>query len=83
MKAAYADPPYKGLAKSHYKGHPDYDGEVNYPELIERLEMDGPPWGTSEMRCVYPHCVPIHRESFPGNRESTIRWSNRTKKDRL
>jgi len=37
MRIGYADPPYIGCAHL-YKGHPDYAGEVDHAELIERLE---------------------------------------------
>src|SRR4051812_38087943 len=38
LRVAYADPPYIGQAKRHYKDHPDYDGEVDHGDLINRLE---------------------------------------------
>lgn len=43
MRLAYADPPYPGQSKRHYADHPDYDGEVNLPTLVDRLvaEYDG------------------------------------------
>ena len=43
MKIGYADPPYPGLAHL-YKDHPDYAGEVDHAELIERLERDFDGW---------------------------------------
>ena len=43
MKIAYADPPYPGCADL-YKDHPDYAGEVDHRELIERLERDYDGW---------------------------------------
>jgi hypothetical protein len=41
-RIGYADPPYIGCAHL-YKDHPDYGGEVDHVELIERLmsEYDG------------------------------------------
>ena len=36
MRFAYADPPYPGMAKL-YKDHPDYGGEVDHRDLIERM----------------------------------------------
>jgi hypothetical protein len=47
MRFAYADPPYLGQAKKHYGNHPDYAGEVDHAELIERMcaEFDG--WALS------------------------------------
>lgn len=41
IRVAYADPPYIGCARI-YKDHPDYAGEVDHAELIERLERDYP-----------------------------------------
>lgn len=42
MRLAYADPPYIGCAHL-YADHPDYGGEVEHLDLIERLmgEFDG------------------------------------------
>ena len=37
MLFAYADPPYIGQSKRHYGKHPDYAGEVDHVELIQRL----------------------------------------------
>ena len=42
MKFAYADPPYIGQSKRHYKNHEDYAGEVNHQELIDRLVEEYP-----------------------------------------
>lgn len=41
-RIGYADPPYIGCAHL-YKDHPDYGGEVDHADLIERLnsEFDG------------------------------------------
>ena len=36
LRLAYADPPYPGKARL-YRDHPDYRGEVDYADLIERL----------------------------------------------
>ncbi len=41
MRFAVADPPYPGMSRL-YKGHPDYAGEVDHRELIDRLgDYDG------------------------------------------
>lgn len=40
MRIGYADPPYPGQSKKHYGDHPDYAGEVDYPELIHRLDTE-------------------------------------------
>jgi hypothetical protein len=46
VRIAYADPPYPGQSKKHYGDHPDYAGEVDHAELIERLTtFDG--WALS------------------------------------
>lgn len=43
MRIGYADPPYPGCAHL-YKDHPDYAGEVNHVELVERLEREFDGW---------------------------------------
>lgn len=43
MRIGYADPPYPGCAHL-YKDHPDYAGEVDHRELVERLERDYDGW---------------------------------------
>lgn len=41
MRIAYADPPYPGCAHL-YREHPDFAGEVDHAELLERLrDFDG------------------------------------------
>jgi hypothetical protein len=42
MKVAYADPPYIGCAAVHYADHPDYAGEVDHRDLIQRLVSEFP-----------------------------------------
>jgi hypothetical protein len=43
VRIAYADPPYPGM--SHfYREHPDYAGEVDHAELVDRLERDYDGW---------------------------------------
>jgi hypothetical protein len=37
MRLAFADPPYPEQAERHYGDHPDYAGEVDHAELLERL----------------------------------------------
>lgn len=44
MKIAYADPPYPGQSKRHYSDHPDYAGEVDHAELLQRLDRDYDGW---------------------------------------
>lgn len=43
MKIAYADPPYVGCAYL-YKDHPDFGGEVDHAQLIDRLESEYDGW---------------------------------------
>lgn len=40
----YADPPYIGQSKRHYSDHPDYAGEVDHVELLQRLDRDYDGW---------------------------------------
>lgn len=42
LRLAYADPPYPGLARRCYEGHPDYAGEVDHEELVAGLVRDFP-----------------------------------------
>lgn len=42
LRIAYADPPYIGQAKRHYKNHKDYGGEVDHGELLRRLVDEYP-----------------------------------------
>jgi hypothetical protein len=41
---AYADPPYPGQSAKHYQDHPDYAGEVDHAELLQRLDADYDGW---------------------------------------
>jgi hypothetical protein len=61
MLLAYADPPYPGQAKRHYGRHPEYAGEVDNKELIERLQnYDGWALSTSNraLQTVLALCPP-------------------------
>lgn len=42
-RVGYADPPYIGCAHL-YKDHPDYGGEVDHVELIDRLQSEFDGW---------------------------------------
>lgn len=42
-RIGYADPPYIGCAHL-YKDHPDFGGEVDHAELIERLQSEYDGW---------------------------------------
>jgi hypothetical protein len=37
LRLAYADPPYPDQAERLYGDHPDYNGEVDHAQLVERL----------------------------------------------
>ena len=43
MRIGYADPPYPGCAHL-YKHHPDYAGEVDHRQLVERLQSEFDAW---------------------------------------
>ena len=47
MRFAYADPPYVGQSKRLYGDHPDYAGEVDHAELIDRLNREFDGWALS------------------------------------
>lgn len=87
MRFAYADPPYPGKSKRYYGNHPDYAGEVDHVELINRLCRDYPDgWALStsaaavrEVLIMCPSDVRLgiwHSTSsmFPGARAD--RWWN-------
>lgn len=61
MRVAYADPPYMGQSAKHYRNHPDYAGEVDHEELIDRLVRDYPDgWALScsspSLKDILPMC---------------------------
>ena len=64
MKAAYADPPYLGLAKEFYGDlHPDaaeYDDPMTHKRLIERLSDEYDAWAlsmaTTTLQLMLPWC---------------------------
>jgi hypothetical protein len=43
LRIGYADPPYPGCARL-YRDQPDYGGEVDHAELIDRLESEFDGW---------------------------------------
>jgi hypothetical protein len=62
---AYADPPYPGDAH-YYRDHPDYAGEVDHAQLVDRLIADYPDgWALSTssraLRDVLALCPPAVR----------------------
>ncbi len=61
MRFSYADPPYLGQAAKHYADQPDYAGEVDHAELIERLCGEYPDgWALScsspSLKVLLPLC---------------------------
>lgn len=65
-RMAYADPPYPGKAKLHYRHQPDYAGEVDFGALIVRLVDEFPDgWALScnsrDLRDLLPQCPPKTR----------------------
>jgi hypothetical protein len=44
MRIGYADPPYPGQALKRYGDQPDYAGEVNLAELLQRLDNNYDGW---------------------------------------
>lgn len=63
MRFAYADPPYPGMSRKHYKDHRDYGGEVDHAELVTRLERDYDAWvlhtSATAFRDVLALCPPV------------------------
>ncbi len=60
MKVAYADPPYPGEAKKHYGDRPDYGGEVDHAELIQRLTDEYPDgWALSTKSTALRDLLPL------------------------
>jgi hypothetical protein len=60
MRFAYADPPYPGQARKHYADHPDYGGEVDHRDLIERLEREYPDgWALSTSVSALGHVLSV------------------------
>jgi hypothetical protein len=64
VRFAYADPPYPGQSKRLYGDHPDYAGEVDHRELVERLEDEFPNgWalstGAKNLQEVLALCPPV------------------------
>lgn len=75
-RLAYADPPYPGRAHL-YADHPDYAGEVDHRELLERLrEYDG--WALStnaeSMYWLLPLCGPSARVLAWVKHTVTVGW---------
>lgn len=61
MRLAYADPPYPGLARRYYAGHPDFAGEVDHRALLSRLRpFDG--WALSTSAAALPRVLELAGE---------------------
>ena len=58
MRLGYADPPYPGLAHL-YKNHPDYAGEVDHKELIDKLEAEFDGWILHTCCIAIPIVAPL------------------------
>jgi hypothetical protein len=78
LRLAYADPPYPGLAERYYADHPDFGGEVDHVELVERLVAEFPDgWALSTsspaLPAVLSSCPPAVRVAawFRGERPTT------------
>jgi hypothetical protein len=60
VRLAVADPPYPGQSAKHYADHPDYAGEVDHAELLDRLVGDYDGWvlhtSSTALRDVLPLC---------------------------
>lgn len=58
MRIAYADPPYPNCAHL-YKDHPDYAGEVDHRELIDRLQREYDGWILHTSSVALPDIAPL------------------------
>ncbi len=59
VRLAYADPPYPGQSAQWYARHPDFAGEVDHAELIERLEHDYDGWALSTSSLALPYVLSL------------------------
>ena len=60
----YADPPYPGCAHL-YADHPDYAGEVNHAELIDRLVAEYDGWCLHTSSVALGDVLPLARAAAP------------------
>lgn len=58
-RIAYADPPYPGLSRRYYAGHPDYAGEVDHQALIESLSDGFDTWALSTSARALPEVLAL------------------------
>lgn len=78
---AYADPPYPGMSERWYADHPDFAGEVDHRDLIERLVAEFPDgWALStsnktlaQVLALCPPGVRVGAWTFPTPPQSTRR----------
>lgn len=60
MSFAYADPPYPGTADRYYSDHPDFAGEVDHADLVERLVAGWPHgWALSTSASALPDVLAV------------------------
>jgi hypothetical protein len=59
LRMAYADPPYPGLARKCYGREASYAGEVNHPELLERLAREYDGWALSTGSYALAELLPL------------------------
>jgi hypothetical protein len=71
MRLAYADPPYPGMADL-YRGHPDYGGEVDHRELLQRLHREYDGWALSTSAWALPAVLVEARDL--GIRPAVAAW---------
>ena len=77
MRLAYADPPYPGRAHL-YADHPDYAGEVCYPQLITEVLNGYDGWALStsaeSLADILPDCPTRHRIVAWVKHTITVGW---------
>jgi hypothetical protein len=60
MTFAYADPPYPGQSRRHYRNEPTYAGEVDHQVLIDRLSTEYPDgWALSTSSTALSHVLSL------------------------
>lgn len=84
LRLAYADPPYPGLAARYYSDHPDYSGEVDHRELVERMAATYDGWALSTSSDALPDLLAMIRRDLGlqvrvaswhrGSRGGRTRW---------
>src|SRR6266568_616071 len=62
LRIGYADPPYPGQAAKHYAEHPDYAGEVDHAELLQRLDADYDGWVLHTSSPALEHVLHLARD---------------------